>query len=497
MNTEKLKLQVQQRAMDAPNKVPHVLVFPFPGQSHINAMLKLAQLLCLGGLRVTFLNTQHNHDRILRFNDVHSSLSRWPGLSFRAISDGLPAEHPRSLDRFLDIFDSLKANTKQLFREMLISGRSESEPVTCLIADGVMTFTIDVAQEVGIPIIVCRTASACSFWSNLCIPRLIEEGEVPFQGDADMDGAIRLVPGMETFLRRRDLSNFLRAKEHTDRAIQLIMTEALNTCRASSLILNTFEDLEGPILSHIRSRISTIYTIGPIHALLKSKLANSLPSTSTTCTSSSSDLWKVDKTCMTWLDSQTIRKSVLFVSFGSYATVTRDEMFEFWHGLVNSGSPFLWVVRPDSVAGKGEGGHISAELEEATRERGFLVEWAPQEEILAHPAVGGFLTHSGWNSTLESIYAGVPMICWPFFGDQQINSRFVSEVWGVGLDMKDRSCDRETVEKMVRELMEGKREELHKSSDEMTEFARRCIREGGSSYCNLERLIEDIRSTSS
>ncbi|XP_077216623.1 7-deoxyloganetic acid glucosyltransferase-like [Tasmannia lanceolata] len=477
------------------NQVPHVLLFPYPGQGHINSMMKLAQLLCLGGLRVTFLNTQHNHDRLLSCNDVHSVFSRWPGFRFRAISDGLPAEHPRSLERFMDLWDSLNDNTKQLFREMLISGRRESDAVTFIIADGSLTFTIDVADELGIPAIACRTHSACGFLAYLSIPRLIEEGDLPFQDEADLDREIRCVPGMETFLRRRDLPSFLRAKERTDPIVQLLMTEALNTCRASSLILNTFEDLEGPILSHLRCRMPTIYTIGPIHALLKSKLADSSSSTPITCSSSTSSLWRVDKTCMSWLDSQQ-QKSILYISFGSYATVTHDEMLEFWHGLVNSQTPFLWVIRPDSIAGKGKGGKIPVELEEATKERGFIVEWAPQEEVLAHPAVGGFLTHSGWNSTLESILAGVPMICWPFFAEQQINSRFVSEVWEVGLDMKDRSFDRETVEMMVREFMNEKRGELQKSSDKIAELARLCVREGGTSNSNLERLIEDIRSAS-
>jgi hypothetical protein len=105
--------------------------------------------------------------------------------------------------------------------------------------------------------------------------------------------------------------------------------------------------------------------------------------------------------------------------------MTRGQLFEFWHGLVNSGKPFLWVVRRDGIVGL-EGEHaIPEELHEGTKERGFLVDWAPQEEVLANQAVGGFLTHSGWNSTLESIVAGVPMLCWPTITDQQINSWWV------------------------------------------------------------------------
>ena len=104
----------------------------------------------------------------------------------------------------------------------------------------------------------------------------------------------------------------------------------------------------------------------------------------------------------------------------------------------------------------------------------------------------GFLTHSGWNSTFESIVVGVPMICWSYFYDQQVNSRFVSEVWKLGMDMKD-VCDRVIIEKMVNDLMGEKREVFMKPTVEMARLASESVSEGGSSYCNLNRLIEDIR----
>lgn len=118
-----------------------------------------------------------------------------------------------------------------------------------------------------------------------------------------------------------------------------------------------------------------------------------------------------------------------------------------------------------------------------------MVSWAPQEEVLAHPSVAGF---SGWNSTLESIFEGDPMICWPQVADQQVNGRCVSELWRVGFDMKD-TCDRYIIEKMVRDLLEDKREEIMRSTNEIARMARGSVKENGPSHCNLESLIEDLR----
>lgn len=176
-------------------------------------------------------------------------------------------------------------------------------------------------------------------------------------------------------------------------------------------------------------------------------------------------------------------------------TITEEQLVEFWVGLVNSGKRFLWVIRPDSMAGKGWESQIPTELREEAKKRGYIVGWAPQEEVLGHPSVGAFLTHSGWNSTLESLFEGVPMICWPHFVDQQINSRFVGEVWKLGLDMKD-TCDRVIVEKMVNDVMEVRKEEFARSADWMASLARQSVTKGGVSSVNLDRLIEDIRSMS-
>nr|XP_016437034.1 PREDICTED: 7-deoxyloganetic acid glucosyltransferase-like [Nicotiana tabacum] len=181
-----------------------------------------------------------------------------------------------------------------------------------------------------------------------------------------MDITLTKVKGMEDFLRGRDLPSFCRVSDLTSADFRLLSTETRQTPRARGLILNTFEDLEGPILTQIRTVCPNVYTIGPVHAHLKARLA-------TKCTSSNS-LWQEDESCINWLDTQP-PKSVLYVSFGSIAGVTREELLEFWYGLVNSDQNFLWVMRAGLIMGQEVKHEIPVELEQGTKARGYMADW--------------------------------------------------------------------------------------------------------------------------
>lgn len=173
---------------------PHVLILPLPAQGHVNSMLKLAELLALAGLHITFLNTDYNQDRLLRHTNVQARFAAFPGFRFKIIPDGLPINHPRGGDHFPEMFNSMKSVTKPLLREMLVSCKLQnhgdsgsssnsnnirSGPVNCIIADGSLTFPIDVGNELGIPVIHFRTIGACAFWVYFSVPDMDEAGELP------------------------------------------------------------------------------------------------------------------------------------------------------------------------------------------------------------------------------------------------------------------------------------------------------------------------------
>ena len=171
---------------------PHVLIFPFPIQGHINSMLKLAELLCLDGIHVTFLLTDHSHGLLLRHSNVQSHFSSYSGFRFETISDGLPDDYKRSgNNNVVELLICLGETAKPLLKDLLMrskgenhsnSGGGDNNPITCVIADGIQSFALEVAEEIGIPVIYFRTSSGCNFWASFCIPELIEAGELPFQG---------------------------------------------------------------------------------------------------------------------------------------------------------------------------------------------------------------------------------------------------------------------------------------------------------------------------
>lgn len=171
-----------------------------------------------------------------------------------------------------------------------------------------------------------------------------------------------------------------------------------------------------------------------------------------------------------------------------------SELTEMAWGLANSEQPFLWVIRPGLVKGSAWIEHLPRKLPGNCSREGMHSKWAPQREVLTHSAVGGFLSHCGWNSTLESICEGVPMICRPALGDQKVNTRYVDYIWKTGFELEN-GLDRQNIEMAIKKLMQdGEGDEMRQTAAVVKEKAKLSINNGGTSYSSLNNLVELILS---
>ncbi|XP_022154377.1 7-deoxyloganetin glucosyltransferase-like [Momordica charantia] len=472
---------------------PHAMFIPYPAQGHINPMLKLAKLLHRKGFYITFVNTEYNHRRLLKARGSNS-LDGLPDFQFKTIPDGLPPSEGNATQHVPSLCYSTSHNCLRplcsLISEINSSSSSGSHPpVSCVIGDGVMTFTIMAAREFGIPVAMFWTASAAGCLGYMQYSKLVEQGLVPFKDEnfltnGDLETTIEWIPPMQN-IRLRDIPSFIRTTDKNDIMLNFFIQELQRLPKANAIIMNTFDPLEHHVLQALSSKLPPIYTIGPINTLVADLVADEKME------AIRSNLWNEQSECVEWLNSKK-PSSVVYVNFGSITVMSPQQLVEFAWGLANSEKPFLWITRPDLVEGKSA--VLPSEFAAVTRERGMVGNWCNQEEVLKHPAVGAFLTHSGWNSTMESIFGGVPMISWPFFAEQQTNCRYCCTEWENGLEIEN-DVKRNDVEKLVRELMEGKKgEAMRESAKEWRKKAMEACMPGGSSPKNLDRVIAEVLS---
>ncbi|XP_073126721.1 UDP-glycosyltransferase 76B1-like isoform X2 [Henckelia pumila] len=411
--------------MDDPSKsskTRRIILFPLPFQGHINPMIQLANILHSKGFTISIIHTHFNSP----------DPSKYPHLTFHFIPVGL-SEDQASIHDILRALHLLNTECIGPSRECLRKLLATHDDIQCMITDAMMYCSKDVVEDLGIHRIVLRTSSVCSFLAFATLPLLQEKG---YFSDHHNNLGIRDDPVPELPpLRVKDIPSIQRPNPND--ALKIIRNMVQGTKTASGLILNTFQELEEPNLDYLcqHFRMPT-FLIGPFHKFFSA---------------ASSSLLTQDRSAISWLDTQK-PDSVLYVSFGSLAAMDEDHVTEVAWGLANSMQPFLWVVRPGLVQGSEWLESLPNEFLEITSKRGYIVKWAPQQEVLSHPAVGGFWTHSGWNSVLESICEGVPMICSSFFSDQTVNSRYINDVWKLGIKLEC-GLKREEIESAIRKIL--------------------------------------------
>ncbi|KAL3833982.1 hypothetical protein ACJIZ3_008718 [Penstemon smallii] len=431
-----------------------IIFFPLPLQGHINPMLQLANILHSIGFSITIIHTKLNSP----------NPTNYPHFTFHQILSEFD-EYSDILSLLTMLNEKCVEPFKQALSELL--GDKSGDPIGCLISDAILYFTSDVAKSFNLPRIVLRTGGVASFLTFAAFPVLLQKGYLPIQDSRLEEPIIELPP-----LRVKDLPVIKTSQP--EKLYSLLHNMIQETKSSSGLIWNTFEELEQPSLTKLRQDFPIpIFPIGPFHKHIAS---------------SSSSLIPEDQSSISWLDKQA-NSSVVYVSFGSIASIEEKDFLEIAQGLESSKHPFLWVVRPGLIRGADWLEPLPQDFLDLLNGRGHIVKWAPQVEVLVHRAVGAFWTHNGWNSTLESICEGVPMICMPCFTDQLVNARYVSDVWGVGLQLENGNLERGEIEKAIQKVMvEKEGEEIRERVLCLKEKASICLRPGGSSYESLKSL---------
>ncbi|KAD7478876.1 hypothetical protein R6Q59_005314 [Mikania micrantha] len=451
----------------------HVLVLPYPSQGHINPLLQFAKRLASKGLKATIATTRY----------TQSAISD-PLVRVEPISDGFDDcgfAQAQSEELFLESF---KSNGSRTLTQLIKKHQTTNDPITCVVYDSFLPWALDVAKKNGIlgaPFFT-NSAAVTAIFSRIHGGRL----KLPVR----LEDCPVVVPGVPP-LNLEDLPSFLYAPESYPAYLRMKLNQFSNLVKADWIFCNTFHSLESEVLKGLLEQWPA-KLIGPMvpSAYLDGRIEGD--------TGYGASLWNPlnDDGCTKWLKTKP-KNSVVYVSFGSMVSLTQQEMEEIAWGLQESGFNFIWVVK-DSERHKLSKGFL--DLTTQNPEKGMIVSWCNQLEMLAHDSVGCFMTHCGWNSTLEGLSLGVPMVGVPKWADQLANAKYITDVWRVGVRVKV-DCEagmivkREEVVLCLNEVMnEGERGlEIRKNARKWKELAKEAISEDGGSDKAIDDFVMSLR----
>ncbi|XP_021856383.2 UDP-glycosyltransferase 86A2 [Spinacia oleracea] len=463
----------------------HAILVTLPQQGHVNPFVQLAIKLASKGISVTFINTDHIHHKITRSNDIANDIfvearrqsSTSLDIDYMTITDGLPLEFDRSLnhDQWVGATTHCFPAHLEVALSKILRSVSSSSPSTtcCLIADSYFVWASKVARKFGLFHVSFWTESAMVLDIYFHRHLLHQNGHIG-PGSSTRKDTIDYIPGIKS-IQRKDLTSYLQEEDLTTFHPQYNLSALDDTRKAHFILGNTVQELESQTISAIQPHVP-FYAIGPLFApgFNKSPVATSL--------------W-AESDCTLWLDSRP-PGSVLYVSFGSYAHIGKEELEEIANGIKLSGVNFLWVIRPDMVSSD-DPDPLPAGYRGEVCDRGMIVKWTCQKAVLAHRAIGGFLTHCGWNSTIESIWCEVPLLCFPLLTDQFTNRKLIVDDWKIGRNLCDeKPVKREEVLRKIKDLIGGSMG--FELNDKSKEIKRLLEITKGSAEKNVDSFIKDL-----
>ncbi|KAK9757478.1 hypothetical protein RND81_01G164900 [Saponaria officinalis] len=354
---------------------------------------------------------------------------------------------------------------------------------------------MDVANELSIPSYIFSTSGVSFLNIMFHVQSLVDDHGVDVAAEFTNPGFSGLVPGFKNPVMS---SVIPEAFLTSDPLFDMLLNLTRKFRATKGILVNTYVELEsfgiGTLMNSADQKMPIIYPVGPI-LKLDDRIRDGGPDN------------VEEKSIMEWLHGQP-KSSVVFLCFGTKGCFDEEQVKEIANGLDTSGHRFLWALRKPSAPNDNEI-YLEALPDgflDRTSDRGKIIGWAPQVAILAHPAIGGFVSHCGWNSTLESLWFEVPMATWPMFAEQQLNAFELVKELELAVEIRvDYKFDKKVrkgnflitakeVEKAVNNLMnidEMMKGRVKKMSDE----AKKALEINGSSSESLRRFIEDVLNT--
>ncbi|CAL9227934.1 unnamed protein product, partial [Arabidopsis halleri] len=474
----------------------HVMFFPFMAYGHMIPTLDMAKLFSSRGAKSTILTTPLNSKILQKPIDTFKNLN--PSLEidiqifdFPCVQLGLP-EGCENVDFFTSNNNDDDRNemivkfffSTRFFKDQLEKLLETTRP-DCLIADMFFPWATEAAGKFNVPRLVFHGTGYFSLCAGYCIG--VHKPQK------------RVASSCEPFVIPELPGNIVITEEQIidgdgESDMGKFMTEVRESeVNSSGVVVNSFYELEHDYADFYKSCVQKrAWHIGPLSVYNRGfeekagrgKKAN------------------IDEAeCLKWLDSKK-PDSVIYVSFGSVAFFKNEQLFEIAAGLEASGTSFIWVVRK-ATDDKEE--WLPEGFEERVKGKGIVIRgWAPQVLILDHQATGGFVTHCGWNSILEGVAAGLPMVTWPVGAEQFYNEKLVTQVLRTGVSvgakrhmkvMMGDFISREKVDKAVREVFAGEAaEERRRRAKKLAVMAKAAVEEGGSSFNDLNSFMEEFSS---
>lgn len=472
--------------MEPQNNPPHIVLFPTPGMGHLIPLVELAKrILKITQFKLSFVvptngpptRAQKSVLAVLPEDRVSSTFLPQVNL------DDVPANAMIETRISLTLARSLPA-----FRSYLTDLQKSNHHIAALVVDLFGTDAFDVGSEFGIKsyLFYPTTGMCLSFFMHL--PQLDAQVSCEFK---DMQEPV-VLPGC-TPVHGKDLLDPVQDRKND--AYKWTLHHVKRYGLAEGILVNSFNELEEGAFKFLQKHEPGKPLFYPVGPLVKTGAGDE---TGDGCE------------CVKWLDEQP-RGSVLFVSFGSGGTLSYNQIIELANGLEMSEQRFLWVLRSPndetlnatyfSVEGdqKNPLDYLPKGFLDRTKERGLVIPtWAPQVKVLSHSSTGGFLTHCGWNSILESIVYGVPLIAWPLYAEQKMNAIMLTEGMKVALrpNMDESGIvGRGEIGMVVKGLMEGEEgKEIRNRMNDMKDAATRVVGEDGSSTKALYEVIQKWKS---